>query len=269
MISFSKYHGCGNSFVIVDYEQVKQYVLSDLAIHVCSNDTGIGADGCIVVKQKPLEMLFYNQDGTTAPMCGNGIRCFSKYVIDKKLVDTTVFDVITGSGILSVNCEHDLFEVNMGKPLFDKKLLHIESDVNIEEFELHGFKLCSVFMGTVHTVIFVDSFSDMDAEVVGMAICNDDTFKEKTNVNFVEISDQKNMNVITYERGVGITKACGTGCCASFVYANKKGLVDDEVIVHLELGDLHIRYQDDYIMMKGPATFIAEGTLDIKEVRLC
>ena len=269
MISFSKYHGCGNSFIIVDYEEVKNEVLSNLAYYVCNRDVGIGADGCIIVKKNPLEMLFYNQDGTMASMCGNGIRCFSKYVIDKQFVDSKVFDVITGAGVLSINCENDLYEVNMGEPFFDKTLLHIDDAIDIEEFKLYGFDICSVFMGTIHSVLFVDSFNDIDIEKVGRMICNDKMFKEKTNVNFVEVSNRTNLNVITYERGVGVSKACGSGCCASFVYANKKGLVDDKVNVHLELGKLQIHWQDGCIVMKGPATFVAEGTFELKEIKLC
>ena len=269
MIKFSKYHGCGNSFIIIEYEEIKNSDVSKLALAVCNRETGIGADGMIVVKQDPLEMIFYNQDGSTAPMCGNGIRCFSKYVRDKHYVKDKQFVVLTGAGNLEINCIGEEYEIAMGIPNFDPSLLHLKKDVDLYSYPLLGYELSSVFVGTIHTVVFVNALIDVDVEALGKKICNHELYKEKTNVNFVEVIDRQNIRVITYERGVGITKACGTGCCASFVFANHFNKVDKCVNIHLEYGRLVIRYDNEQIMMKGPATFVAEGHYNIKEEQLC
>lgn len=262
MIAFRKYHGCGNNFVILDYEEVKTLDFAKLAKHVCDMHVGIGADGCIIVKQNPLEMLFYNQDGSQAPMCGNGIRCFVKYVCDKNIVQTDIFDVVTGAGTLQVEVTHHPFQakVSMGSPIFTQEALKLKENVkDTKQYELDQYTLSSVFMGTIHTVMFVDDLKKVDVETMGEKICHHPLYLEKTNVNFVAILDKENIAVSTYERGVGLTKACGTGCCAAVVLANLFGYISDEVNVHLELGVLKISYKDNHVVMKGPAKFVAEG----------
>lgn len=263
MIKFSKYHGCGNNFVVLDYDNVLHLDFEKLAKHVCDVHVGVGADGLIIVKKDPLEMIFYNQDGSRAPMCGNGIRCFANYVCDQGIVQEDTFDVVTLAGKLKVEVKKGhVFKakVNMGKPSFDLEKLNLSQYVfDIKEYELDGFHLGSLFMGTIHTVMFVDSLDSMDIEKTGNYICNHPMFKEKTNVNFVEIMGESNIRVITYERGVGITKACGTGCCASVVLANDFAKVADVVNVHLELGKLRISYKGEDVYMEGPAEKIAEG----------
>ncbi|TDW20819.1 diaminopimelate epimerase [Breznakia blatticola] len=269
MIPFCKYHGCGNSFVIVNQQDVKMYNYTTLAKKLCSKDIGIGADGLIIVATNPLEMIFYNQDGSQAPMCGNGIRCFSAYVLDQHLVDTDSFDVVTGAGILHVDSKYDTYEIAMGKPKFDHTLLHMETSIDLLSYRIDAYELASVFLGTIHTVMFVDDVDHYDVESVGKYICNHPTFQEKTNVNFVQVVDKRTLKVVTYERGVGITLACGTGCCASFAIASKKGYVDHCVDVQLQLGTLHLHDKDNEIMMRGPATFIAKGEVELKEEMAC
>lgn len=263
MIKFSKYHGCGNNFIIVDYKDVLHLDFEKLAHHVCDVHVGIGADGLIIVKQDPLEMIIYNQDGTRAPMCGNGIRCFAYYLNEKGIVNEERFQVKTLAGTMLVEVKkgHNFkVKVNMGKPSFDLEKLNLGQYVfDIKEYELDGYPLGTLFMGTIHTVMFVDSLDSMDIEKIGKYICNHEMFKEKTNVNFVEIMGESNIRVITYERGVGITKACGTGCCASVVLANDFGKVADVVNVHLQLGKLKISYNGEDVYMEGPAEKIAEG----------
>ncbi|OCN05185.1 hypothetical protein A4S06_02035 [Erysipelotrichaceae bacterium MTC7] len=269
MISFAKYHGCGNSFVIVEQAFVATYDYARLAIYLCSKDIGIGADGLIIVATDPLEMIFYNQDGSQAPMCGNGIRCFAAYVLDKQLVDSRRFMVKTGAGMLEVYADDHQYEIAMGTALFDHARLHMDPSIHLEAYQIDTYQLSSVFLGTIHTVLFVDDVDHYDIEGVGAYLCNHPTFKEKTNVNFVEVVDKDTLKIMTYERGVGVTLACGTGCCASFVIAHKKGYVHDGVSVQLPLGTLQIRYEGNEVMMKGPATLIAVGKVDLEEEMTC
>ncbi len=271
MIDFEKYHGCGNSFIILEYDETKDY--TSLAKQLCSQDVGIGSDGLMVVKQNPLEMVFYNLDGSIAPMCGNGIRCFAKYVYER-IEAKERFDVVTGAGVMKVHViQANPFrvEINMGKADFDVKKLHL-SDPNLKEVKhhtlsIHGqdVQIHSVFLGTIHTIVFVDEICYEQVQRDGKAICEHPLFSEKTNVNFVCVKDRKNIQVLTYERGVGITKACGTGCCASVYYAHAYGYCEESVHVQLALGTLKITLKED-VYMEGPATFVAKGSIEEEEI---
>lgn len=266
-MKFEKYHGCGNDFVITDYVEGTDY--SALAVKLCDRKTGVGADGLIAVKQDPIEMVFYNMDGSRAPMCGNGVRCFSRYCYRHGLVDGKKFDVLTLAGIMKIEIvEDDDFsvKVDMGRPLFDNASISAADEESFfgREIEVCGkkVKIFSFFMGTVHTVVFVDKISDGTTEI-GDAICKHKLFKEKTNVNFVQVLDKNNFIVTTYERGVGWTCACGTGACASYVAGKKLGICDGYVNVHLQYGTLKIEQHDKNIFMTGPTRLVFKGETEV------
>lgn len=268
-MKLSKYHGLGNDFIITTYQDGIDY--KNLAIKLCNRHLGIGADGFIVCKKEPLEMIFYNQDGTLAPMCGNGIRAFAMYVYEQGYAKNNVFDVLTGAGKLEVNIinnSSENFEVKimMGRPIFDNKLLHANTTNDLFGFNANilgkDYKLFSFFMGTIHTVILTDDLNIL--EEVGNAICNYHLFSEKTNVNFVKKIDETNYEVKTYERGVGFTHACGTGACASFVTLNRLNLVGDMVKIHLKYGILTITKENNSIYMQGPACHVFDTEIEDK-----
>lgn len=283
MINFAKYHGCGNDFVIVKEESIKGMDFSALALKACHRSTGVGADGFIVVRTEPeLEMVFYNQDGSRAPMCGNGIRCFAKYCFDFGICNEAEYDVKTLAGVMQVkvlnigageqsdlasgNSQEGEFivEIGMGKPLFEPSTFGVDSMVNFLNKELitssGNVTVSSCFMGTIHTVVMVDNLDTVDLEGLGAEISNHPTYTEKTNVNFVEVMNKNTLKVKTYERGVGPTFACGTGACASLVIASLEGKCDNAVDVMLPFGTLHItRTEDNEIRMAGPAVKIAVG----------
>ena len=267
IMNFCKYHGCGNDFVITDYKARVDY--SALAKKLCDRKTGIGADGLIAVKLKPLEMVFYNMDGSRAPMCGNGIRCFARYCYEKSIVKEKNFDVLTLAGVMKIQIVDDkefLIKVNMGEPLFDNDSIKAADGQNFfgREIIANGqkVKIYSFFMGTIHTVVFVDNISDGTTDL-GAAICNHELFCEKTNVNFGQVQDGKNFVVRTYERGVGWTCACGTGACASYVTGKKLGICDGLVNVHLQYGTLKIEEENENIFMTGPACLVFEGKTEV------
>lgn len=262
-----KMHGCGNDFCVISYNENIDY--SKLALRLCNRKTGIGSDGLVVVKDKPLEMLFYNADGSRAPMCGNGIRCFSKYVYDHKLIKRNKFDVMTGAGKMIIeitSTDPFMCKVNMGSPIFNNSSIYVSD--NLDSFgrllEVNDLKVTaySFFMGTIHTVIFVDDFK---SEILSYAeeICFNKRFTKQTNVNFVQIIDKGHIKVKTFERGVGWTLACGTGCCASVVATSRLGLTYKNVDVELELGHLEIEVKKDNVFMIGPAVKVFE--CDFKE----
>lgn len=258
-IKFSKYHGLGNDFIIVDYQEHIDYHL--FAKKVCNRQLGIGADGLIVCKLQPLEMLFYNQDGSRGTMCGNGMRCFGKYLLDKRYIKKSNFLVQTLAGKIKVTINDDRISVNMGKPIFTTKDLKINTNLDVFlNQELLGVRVSSVFIGTIHTVVFVEDLKTVLNNDLGYRICHHPIFAVQTNVNFVEVKDNQNFKVRTYERGVGWTLACGSGACASFIIGKLENKCQDNVFVNFVNGYLQIQeIEDGSILMCGPAVKVASG----------
>ena len=273
-MKFYKYQGTGNDFVMIDnrnqtFPKEQKYIE-----RLCNRRFGIGADGLIILKyvaSMPF-MFFFNADGSQAPMCGNGIRCFSHYLVNNHLVDGNEFVVKTVPGDLTIRVNYDeekddfSARVNMGKPIFNiKELINTEKEqflrekINIDGKEI---EISYIFMGTDHSVIFVNDFSDYDIDEIGKKIENyTDLFPKKVNVNFVKVYDRKRMEVITWERGAGRTLACGTGATASAVLARTFGFVDNKINVKVPGGQLVIEYEggENNAFMTGPSEKIAEG----------
>lgn len=277
MIRFEKYHGAGNDFIIVNEKELIEKGIpdySELAQSVCNRRYGIGADGLIILKyvaNMPF-MFFFNSDGSQAPMCGNGIRCFAHYLKNNKIELKNEFIVKTVPGDLMIqtfteeNSEELLVKVNMGKPIFNiKKLINTEKEQFLKEkIDINGkeIEISYIFMGTDHSVIFVNDFQDYDIDELGSKIENYlELFPKKVNVNFVKVNDKNNMEVITWERGAGRTLACGTGVTASAVLARIFGYVDENVKVKVPGGRLFIDYKGEGYdaFMTGPSEKIAEG----------
>ena len=277
MLKFEKYQGAGNDFVIVSEKELIEKGIpeyGEFASQVCNRHFGIGADGLIILKyvaSMPF-MFFFNADGSQAPMCGNGIRCFSHYLVNNHLIDGNEFVVKTVPGDLTIRVNYDeekddfSARVNMGKPIFNiKELINTEKEqflrekINIDGKEI---EISYIFMGTDHSVIFVNDFSDYDIDEIGKKIENyTDLFPKKVNVNFVKVYDRKRIEVITWERGAGRTLACGTGATASAVLAGTFGFVDNKVNVKVPGGQLVIEYEggENNAFMTGPSEKIAEG----------
>ena len=268
MIRFSKYHGCGNDFIILTEDAADRRSYPELARQICHRQLGVGADGLIIVKQDSLEMIFYNSDGSQAPMCGNGIRCFAQYCFDEGICTEEAYPVKTLAGTMEVRIigrDPFLVEVGMGKPDFDPKRCGIKTDKRSflkQKLQLKNgqIEVSSCFMGTIHTVVWMEKLDGTDLEKLGEEISNHPAFTEKTNVNFVQVLSPKNLRLITYERGAGMTYACGTGACASVVIGALEGRCDREANVLLLYGQLGIvQKPDDEVMMTGPAVRTARG----------
>ncbi len=284
MLNFSKYHGCGNNFVIVKEGELLEYLglgnganpeekeYPVFAQRVCDINTGIGADGLIIVREEPqLEMVFYNMDGSRAPMCGNGIRCFAYFCQEEGIREEASYAVKTLAGDMVVEVtsrEPFMARIDMGRPIYEPAAIAVKSERSdfmkqvLEISDGSKWTVNSLFMGTVHTVVFVDDHESFDIEYVGKELCEHPTYTEKTNVNFVRVIDVDTVEMKTYERGVGMTLACGTGACATAVVADMQGLCKSPTEVILELGSLNIELKDDgSVFMEGPSVKIAEGTL--------
>ncbi len=253
---------------MLDYDALADY--SALAEKLC-NDPQFDTDGLIAVKTDPLEMIYYNRDGSRASMCGNGIRCFAKYCVDHNLVNEKVFPVETLAGTMIVHLESlEPFHcsVNMGRPAYDTEKLGLPKGQVLTNFSLEiagaPVTMSSVFMGTIHTVVFVeDPIAELSLER-GNLICHHPLFSQQTNVNFVHVLNDHELVVRTFERGVGWTLACGTGCCASYVVARDLGKIKTGATnLYLERGPLVVSGTQE-ITMAGPAEFEFE-----KEVETC
>ena len=276
MMKFQKMHGLGNDFILMDQIDPLKIDLTALAIKLCDRHQGIGADGIILILPSEIadvKMRIINSDGSEADMCGNGIRCFAKYVYDNKINTARSFTIETGAGImipeLIIEDGKVLFvKVNMGAPYLERSAIPMTGPaghVVSEPLHIAGmeYKITSMLMGVPHTIVFADHLVEEDLIIIGKLIEKHPSFTQGTNVNFVEVLNDHEVNVRTWERGAGRTLACGTGSCASAVAASLNGLTGKEVTVHLALGDLLIEWIDGIVYMTGSANHVFEGMVEI------
>ncbi len=272
MLYFQKYHGTGNDFIILNGLENTYTNLAKLAQKICHRNFGVGADGMMVVEKSlvaDIKMVFYNSDGTTAPMCGNGIRCFAKYIYDNKIISQPIFNVETLAGIMKVILTIDKEKVksvsiNMGTPSYDLRKMDVK--INAPEYidgelivENTIFKITILTLGTLHGVIFVDDIENINIDYYGKLIERHKLFPKRINVNFTQIINKNNIKVVTYERGAGRTLSCGTGASAVAVVSSKLKGTSENVKVHVPGGILTITQKDGNVLMDGPAEFICSG----------
>jgi len=274
-IFFTKMQGLGNDFVILDWEEFQEIGIpvEELAKKMCCRNFGVGADGLIVVVPEvpgaDLGWIFYNSDGTPAQMCGNGMRCFAKYALNKGYIDRHEFTVKTAAGIISPKVNEDAtVTVNMGNPILDPAKIPFKGKSNLNnEVEIWSkkFILNTVSMGNPHCVIFTDEDISTLAKDYGPDIETHELFPEKTNVEFIKVRSRSEIDLAVWERGCGITLACGTGACASVVAGILNGLLDNKVKVNLPGGALTIEWNGSKadpahpVFMTGDAAFSFEG----------
>jgi diaminopimelate epimerase len=240
--------------------------MEKLAQKLCDRHFGIGADGMIIPDVTPnnetdIAWYFYNSDGTTAQMCGNGMRCFAKYVWDKKLVKKKQFSVKTLAGVIKPEIQEDgLVRVNMGTPILEESKIPFKGEKTIK-IKDRTFEITPVSMGNPHCVIFTDD-DPMDlAQNYGPDIEKHSYFPEKTNTEFVKIKSCNEIDMRVYERGCGITLACGTGACASVVACVLNNLTEQKVKVNLLGGAVNVEWQGTCenpkgdIFLIGPANY--------------
>ncbi len=264
-------HGIGNDFIITDSSELGK--IDDMPFfvrNVCDRRRGIGADGLIVhssCEEAPVKMVLWNSDGSTGEMCGNGIRCLARYAVRSGIVPGPGFNIMTDAGIREVFVDPDSNNVgvDMGKPSF--RSLEIPVKFGMDEFveqdiECLGrvWKCTCVNVGNPHCVIFVKGYDDIDVAACGRAMEKHNVFPAGVNVEFVLVHNPHSMEVRVWERGAGITEACGTGACASFAAACRTGRAALYAEVELPGGVLKISYgKTGNLQMKGPADFVFSG----------
>ncbi len=274
-IRFTKMHGCGNDFILIDeyeYEVVPESRKGEFSRVLCRRRLGIGADGVIFVckpgsNEYDARMRIFNADGTEAEMSGNGMRCFAKYVYEHGLVHSRRMKIETLSGMIipeveeCINGKVATIRVFMGKPRFERMDAPLYVNARIGEL-----KLTAINLGNPHAVIIVRSFDALDLDFVGRSIESHPAFPNRTNVDFVVPHPGENeISVRTFERGVGETLSCGTGSTASVLALNELGLINPEapVTVHTMGGDLRVELKDEGAYLIGPAEEVFVGTLTL------
>lgn len=281
-IEFVKMHGLGNDFILVNYLNKSlgdTSFVSYLAKKLCNRNFGIGADGLILIlpsSKANLRMRIFNSDGTEAQMCGNGIRCFAKYAYENKLVSKNKFTVETLAGVIIpeltiLNNKILGVKVNMGTPKLRKREIPmtgkdtptvVDETLKINPEQI--FKITCVSMGNPHCIIFVNDVESIPVNEIGPIIENHPLFPEKTNVEFIQVVNNKELNFRVWERGVGETLACGTGACASLVASVLNRKTNHQALIHLSGGDLNIQWANDgNIYMTGPAKLVFKGEMNI------
>ena len=278
-IKITKMQGCGNDFVIIDYDEFQKFGLEmpEVAKKLCDRNFGVGADGLIIpntnTEDTDIGWYFYNSDGSTAQMCGNGMRCFAKYVYDKCLVDKKEFTVKTLAGIMKPKILEDgQIRVNMSKPILETEKIPFLPNHNLNykiSVKNRIFEGNAISMGNPHFVIFIKDDEDLLslAKEYGPEIELSAEFPEKTNVEFIKIKSYKKIELCVWERGCGITLACGTGACASVVAGVLNGYLENSVDVKLLGGTVNVTWNgtannpDGDVFLTGPAEYVFEAEL--------
>ncbi len=285
-LEFEKYHGLGNDYIIIDNLKWKipEEKKSDLANKLCEFHFSIGADGLIFLcesKDADVKMRIFNNDGTEAEICGNGIRCFSKYVYEKNIIKKEEIKIETLKGIMVsknriIEDKVSSVEIDMGPPILNCEEIPVVSDslsnkcINEPIVILDKiFNFTAVSMGNPHAVIFVDQqLNDNKLNMYGAALESHERFPNKTNVGFVKVISDEESTVRVFERGVGITKSCGTGACASVIAGSILGVFkkNTPITVHNDGGDLKITYSGRTVLMEGSVNKVFSGVLDKIEI---
>ncbi len=269
-ISFSKMHGCGNDYVYVDTFSQQLNKPEELAVQWSARHTGIGGDGLVVigrasVAEADFSMRIFNADGSEAMMCGNASRCVAKYLYDNHFTTHRLIRLQTLSGIKLLELHVDALTnsvnevtVDMGEPLL--------SDANLFVPDAMDGKTCGIFvsMGNPHFVVFVENVDDVDVALEGSRLENHRAFPERCNIEFAEMREN-GIRMRVWERGSGITMACGTGACATAVAAAVGRNAPRRNKIIMDGGSLRIEWRksDNHVYMTGPATFVFKGEISM------
>ncbi|MCR4317365.1 MAG: diaminopimelate epimerase [Planctomycetes bacterium] len=277
IVEFTKMQGIGNDYVYIDCLETRIDDPSALSVRVSDRHFGVGSDGLILLETSAIadfRMRMFNADGSEAQMCGNGIRCLAKLIFDKGLTSRTEFSIETPAGVKAIKVaakDEKVFEatIEMGKATWDGLRIPTTIDKNEiidEPLSACGreFRVSCVSVGNPHAAIFVDKADEIPIEVFGPLIERNPLFPERINVHFVEIAGKDHLKMRTWERGSGITLACGTGATAVAFIAHRKGIAGREVRTSLPGGDLRISIRPDEVaLMTGPAVTVFTGTIEV------
>ncbi len=275
LLHFSKMHGLGNDFVVFDAINQQLELSNEQVRALADRRFGIGCDQLLLVERPQnigvdFRYRIFNADGSEVQQCGNGARCFARFVRDKGLIDKDEIVVETASGIITLYIEKSgMVRVNMGIPDFAPASLPFlaENESLVYELELDEAPqlIGAVSMGNPHAVMEVEDIEHAPVESLGPQLESHPRFPERVNVGFMQVLSKERIRLRVYERGVAETLACGTGACAAVAVGHRWGLLADEVTVSLPGGELQIRWSGEghELWMIGPAVTVFEGTITL------
>lgn len=275
MINFTKMHGTGNDYLYVDCTKNRLSKPDRLAVKMCNRHYGVGSDGLILILESPkgdFKMRMFNPDGSEAEMCGNGIRCFGKYVYEHGLTDKKKLQIETLGGIIHLdlvikNDKVSSAVVDMGQPILLRERIPMLGEMGMvinEQLKLDDgtkFDITSLSMGNPHVVIFVEDLEKFPVEKYGPIIENHALFPHRTNVEFVQVLNSQEVVQRTWERGTGETLSCGTGASAVTVASALTEKTSRKLLIHVRGGDLSVDWKesDNHVYLTGPAVEIFQG----------
>ncbi len=278
-LHFTKMHGIGNDFIVLDHTKSPFQLTKEIIQSLSHRQLGIGFDQLLIVEISTLKDVdfkyrIFNQDGNEVEQCGNGARCFYRFVKDNHLTDKASIRVETKSGVIELTEDDEhMIEVNMGEPIFNPKLIPFISDTEKNEYSISIdlpdqkglINIAALSMGNPHAVITVEDINKAHVKTLGAYLESHALFPKRVNVGFMEIVTPHHIRLRVFERGVGETLACGTGACAAAVSGIKRHLLTTPVKVDMTGGSLSIDWKGDTnpVMMKGPAVTIFEGDIEI------
>ncbi|MCW9024247.1 MAG: diaminopimelate epimerase [Gammaproteobacteria bacterium] len=275
LIHFTKMHGLGNDFVVIDAINQSVTLSAEQIRFIADRHFGIGCDQLLLVENTnqpdaDFHYRIFNADGGEVEQCGNGARCFARFVHDKGLSDKADIPVSTSSGMITLHIEHDgQVRVNMGIPVFEPAQIPFSAEAPAQRYSLEleneSVEIGTVSMGNPHAVLLVDNIDQAPVEILGPLIESHVRFPQRVNAGFMQVIDREHIRLRVYERGAGETLACGTGACAAMVVGRQQGYLGDKVKVMLPGGELTIEWHgdDEPVMMTGPAVSVFEGTITI------
>ena len=284
VMRFTKMHGIGNDYVYVNGFAEKVGDPARLAVAVSDRHTGIGSDGLILIlpsDKADVRMRMFNVDGSEGEMCGNGVRCVAKYAFDHKLTQNNPMKVETGRGVLSLALETkggkvEQVTVNMDQPILELAKIPVDREKVVAGSREHEYRLSMsqgnelveatfVSTGNPHAVIFTKDVKALDLARIGPPLENHPAFPRRANVHWAQVVSRDEVIMRTWERGSGITWACGTGACAVAVAGVLTGRTNRKILAHLPGGDLRLEWResDGCVYMTGPATEVFSGEIEV------
>ena len=273
-INFSKMQGLGNDFMVVNNLQLGWQPTAEQICSLADRHFGVGFDQLLLIEtpgagsEADFAYRIFNADGAEVEQCGNGLRCFARYVYDHRLTNKNTLTVETRSGQYQPSLLADgNVKVDMGRPQFAPAQIPFTAPQQQLDYQLEldqrSVKVAVLSMGNPHAVTQVDDLQTAPVEQLGAQISNHPLFPNGVNAGFMQIIDRNHIQLRVYERGAGETLACGSGACAAVVAANRWGLVDTEVEVQLRGGALAILWHGDEVKMAGPAVEVFQGVIDL------
>ncbi len=275
MLQFTKMHGLGNDFIVIDAINQDIHLSTEQIRFLADRHFGIGCDQLLFVERPSspevdFKYRIFNADGGEVEQCGNGARCFARFIRDKGLTHKDDIPVETKTGVIRLKIEPDgEVTVNMGIPQFEPSAIPFEAEQRANQYQLEVdgriWLIGAVSMGNPHAVLHVTNVDSANVEELGPAIEAHLRFPRRVNVGFMEVVDRSRIRLRVFERGVGETLACGTGACAAMVIGRQQGLLDELVTVELAGGALTIRWpgEGEPVYMTGPATNVFEGQIQL------